>query len=108
MKVAITSTGDNLDSMVDRRFGRCHFFVFYDTVTGNTDILPNPNIHSLEGVGAAAVQLVAEKNVQKVVSGEFGAKAKSLFDQLHIQLVSVPEEPKSVRQIIELLELKYK
>ena len=32
MKVAITSTGDNLESKLDQRFGRCGYFIIYDTV----------------------------------------------------------------------------
>ena len=31
MKIAITSTGDSQDSKLDERFGRCSFFVVYDT-----------------------------------------------------------------------------
>ena len=44
MKVAITSSGDTLSALVDRRFGRCSFFVFFDTETGETEFLANPNI----------------------------------------------------------------
>jgi predicted Fe-Mo cluster-binding NifX family protein len=64
----------------------------------------------VEGAGPAAVQLVAGKGVKKVVSGEFGAKIKSLFDQLQIQLITVPEEETTVNKIIKLLtkDLKVK
>lgn len=104
MKVAITSTGDSPESLVDRRFGRCHYFVIYDTSTGGFEVIPNPNSDKVEGAGVGSVNLVAEKGVKKVVSGEFGAKVKSLFDQLQIQLVSVPDQSKKVSEIIELLK----
>lgn len=104
MKVAITSSGNNLDARMDRRFGRCPYFVIYDLESSGYEIIPNPNINKVEGAGPAAVQLVAGKGVKKVVSGEFGAKIKSLFDQLQIQLITVPEEETTVRQIVELLE----
>ncbi len=103
MKVAITSSGNSLDARMDRRFGRCLFFVIYDTTSGGYEIIPNPNLNRVEGAGPAAVQLVAGKGVKKVVSGEFGAKIKSLFDQLQIQLITVPEEETTVKEIIELL-----
>ena len=103
MKVAITSSGNNLDSRIDRRFGRCLFFVIYDTSTGGYEIMPNPNVDRIEGAGPAAAQLVAGKDVKKIVSGEFGAKVKSLLDQLQIQLISIPDDSRTVRQIIELL-----
>ena len=103
MKVAITSTGDSPDALVDRRFGRCHFFVVYDTLTGVSEFIPNPGIDHQEGTGVAAVNLMAEKGVQKVVSGEFGTKAKSLFDQMQVQLVSGPHESVTVRKVFEML-----
>ena len=103
MKIAITSTGNAPDSKIDKRFGRCAFFVFYDTETRATEFVPNPNLEHFEGAGPASVQFVASKNVRKVVSGEFGAKVKSLFDSLKIQLIVITDQEKSVQEIIELL-----
>ena len=31
MKIAITSTGNSLESNIDQRFGRCAYFVIYNT-----------------------------------------------------------------------------
>lgn len=36
MLICITAQGDNLDSEIDPRFGRCNYFIFYDTETKNT------------------------------------------------------------------------
>ncbi len=33
MKIAITSEGNSLNSLIDPRFGRCAFFAIYDTDT---------------------------------------------------------------------------
>jgi predicted Fe-Mo cluster-binding NifX family protein len=106
MKVAITSAGDNPDSKLDSRFGRCSYFVIYDTETRGTEFIPNPNKENVEGAGPASVQLVAAKGAKKVVSGEFGAKVKSIFDQLQIQLVILNDTDKKVRDVIELLNHK--
>jgi predicted Fe-Mo cluster-binding NifX family protein len=103
MKVAITSTGQSLESTIDQRFGRCAFFVIYDTETGGVEILPNPNRDSEEGAGPASVQMVASKGVQKIVSGEFGAKIKSLLDSLKIQMVVYKEPEKTVKSVIYML-----
>jgi predicted Fe-Mo cluster-binding NifX family protein len=104
MKVVITSSGDTPDSLVDRRFGRCNYFAFCDTITGECNFVTNPNNEKMEGAGVSAVNLVAEKGVEKVVSGEFGAKVKSLFDQLQIQLISVPDQSSTIRQILDMLK----
>lgn len=101
MRVAITSTGNNLQSLIDPRFGRCACFVIYDTNTGSTEFIPNPNVDAIDGAGPASVQLVASRDVSKVVSGEFGIKIKSLFDSLKIQMILIKEK-KTIEEIIEL------
>ena len=106
MKVAITSTNNSPESRLDNRFGRCSYFVIYDTVNHSTEYIPNPNKDNIEGAGPASVQLVASKGVEKVVSGEFGAKVKSLFDSLKIQLVVLNNSEKSISTIIDLLNHK--
>jgi predicted Fe-Mo cluster-binding NifX family protein len=103
MKVAITSTGQDLESAIDQRFGRCAYFVIYDTETGGMEIIPNPNKEAEEGAGPASVQLVASREVKKIISGEFGVKIKSLLDSLKIQMVVYREPEKSIRSIIEML-----
>ena len=103
MRVAITSTGQSLESMLDQRFGRCAYFVIYDTETGGVEILPNPNKDAEEGAGPASVQLVASKEVQKIVSGEFGVKIKSLLDSLKIQMIVYKDQDKTVRSVIDML-----
>ena len=103
MKVAITSTGNTLESKLDQRFGRCSYFVIYDTETGGTEFIPNPNKDALNGAGPASVQIVASRNVNKIISGEFGIKIKSLLDSLKIQMIVIKEPEKSIQEIINML-----
>ena len=106
MKIAITSTGNNPEAKLDSRFGRCSYFAVFDTESLSTEFIPNPNKENVEGAGPASVQLVASRGVKKVVSGEFGAKVKSIFDSLQIQLVVMNDTEKKVSEIIELLNHK--
>lgn len=106
MKVAITSTGNSPESKLDSRFGRCSYFVIYDTGSHSTEFIPNPNKENIEGAGPASVQLISSKGAVKVVSGEFGAKVKSLFDSLQIQLVVLNDPEKKISEIIKLLDHK--
>jgi predicted Fe-Mo cluster-binding NifX family protein len=103
MKVAITSTGNSLTSKLDQRFGRCAYFVIFDTESKAMEFIPNPNIASEESAGSASVQLVASQNVNKIVSGEFGIKIKSLLDSLKIQMIVLKNPSKTIQEIIDLL-----
>ncbi|MBM4158421.1 MAG: hypothetical protein FJ216_06530 [Ignavibacteria bacterium] len=103
MKIAITSTGNSLESKLDQRFGRCAYFIIYDTETKGIEIIPNPNKDVEEGAGPASVNLVASRNVKKIVSGAFGVKIKSLIDSLKIQMIVLKETDKTVQDIIDML-----
>ena len=103
MKVAITSNGNTLESKLDQRFGRCQYFTVYATDTKGIEFIPNPNKDAEEGAGPASVQLVASQGVQKVISGEFGIKIKSLLDSLKIQMVILKQPEKSIQEIIDML-----
>ena len=103
MKVAITSTGNSLESKLDQRFGRCGVFIIYDTETKGMEYIPNPNKDAQSGAGPASVQLVASKNVRKIISGEFGIKIKSLLDSLKIQMIVLKEPEKTIGEIINML-----
>jgi len=103
MKVAITSTGSTLESTLDQRFGRCSYFVIYDTETKGIEFLPNPNRDVQDGAGPASVQIVASRGAEKVISGEFGFKIKSLLESLKIQMIVLKEPGKKISEIMELL-----
>ena len=103
MKVAITSSGNTLESKLDQRFGRCSFFVIYDSETKGMEFIPNPNKDAQEGAGPASVQLVASRNVNKIISGEFGIKLKPLIDSLKIQMIALKDSDKSINEVIEML-----
>jgi predicted Fe-Mo cluster-binding NifX family protein len=103
MKAAITSTGNSLESTIDPRFGRCAYFVVYDTESRAMEFIPNPNDHLEEGTGPASVSLMASRNVHKIVSGEFGVKIKPLLDKLKIQMIVLKAPEMKIKDIIELL-----
>ncbi len=103
MRVAITSTGNTLESTLDQRFGRCAYFVIYDTETKALEFLPNPNRENEKEIGPAAVHLVAYRKATKIISGEFGIKIKPLLDSLKIQMIVLKDPKKKIGQIIEML-----
>jgi len=103
MKIAITATGNQEDSLLDSRFGRCTYFAVYDTEKKTTEFFKNPNKESASGAGPASVQFIASKGAEKVVCGDFGGKAKSLLEQLKIRMVVLKDPKKTIGEIIQLL-----
>ena len=103
MKIAMASTGNTLDSNIDSSFGRCAWFIIYDTENGAMEFIPNPNKAMEEHAGQAAVELISSRNVSKIISGEFGIKIKPLLDSMNIQMIVVGDSAMTISHIIELL-----
>jgi predicted Fe-Mo cluster-binding NifX family protein len=103
MKIAIASKGNSLKSEIDSNFGRCNYFVIFDTESNSIEFLPNPNKELEEGAGQASVQLIATKSINKIVSGEFGIKIKSILDSLKIQMIVIKDSKKTIQDIISML-----
>jgi predicted Fe-Mo cluster-binding NifX family protein len=106
MKVAISSTGNTLDSNLDLSFGRCAYFVVYDTESRAMEYIPNPYKNAEEGAGTASVHLLASRLVNKIVSREFGLKIKPLLDSLRIQMIVLKQTQITINDIIEMLNHK--
>ena len=103
MKVAIASIGNTLEANIDTSFGRCTWFIIVDTESGGMEFIPNTNRDMEEHAGKAAVELVATRNIEMIVSGEFGMKIKPLLDSMHIQMVVTEDAEKRVSDIIALI-----
>ena len=87
MKIAVTSTGPTLDDNVEARFGRCPFFLIIDTDTMQFEAIENPNIALGGGAGIQSAQLISEKCVTTVLTGNCGPNAFGVFGQAGIQVV---------------------
>lgn len=104
MKVIITSTGNQLYSEFDLRFGRAGWFCLYDNKTNTSDFIKNSFKDVNGGAGTKSSEMVAELGAQKIISGHFGPKAKELLEQLNIQMVEMPDNKLTVQDIIKKLE----
>jgi len=106
MKTVITATGNNLDATIDSHFGRCAYFIFYDSITKGIEFLPNPNKDMIDGAGLAAVNLINSRKVEQIITGELGSKVKPLLDSLKIQVIIYKNKEKNIQDIITLLNHK--
>ena len=88
MKIGVTSTGPTLDDMVAARFGRCPYFLIIDPDTMEFEALPNPNISQGGGAGIQSAQLMADRDVAAVLTGNCGPNAIKTFGTAGIQVIS--------------------
>lgn len=101
MKIAISSTGKSLESRAAKVFGRCPYFVIAeirDKTIKKTEVIENIGAGQMGGAGITAAQLVSEKNVSAVVSGEIGPRAFAVLKQFNIEVYSGNGKVKEVIQ----------
>lgn len=101
MRICITSQGDNLESKLDPRFGRCMFFIIWDSATKDFLALPNPNIDVGSGAGIQSAQLVVDQQVQTVITGDVGPKAKNVLQLAGINIVTGMNSGMTIREILQ-------
>jgi len=86
MNVAISATTNNLDAHVDPAFGRCQYFVIFDTDTHTHKIIPNPGAGKTGGAGSTAIQTVMEQGVTEIITGRVGPKSRPLLERAGITI----------------------
>jgi predicted Fe-Mo cluster-binding NifX family protein len=90
MKIAISSTGKDLDCQIDPRFGRCQYFIFLDSETMEFEAAENQGLTAMGGAGVQAAQLVVQKGVNALITGNLGPNAASALSASGIKVYLVP------------------
>jgi predicted Fe-Mo cluster-binding NifX family protein len=103
MRIAVSSSGRDLESPVDPRFGRCPYFVVVDTETMSFEAVPNTSITAASGAGIGAAQLVASKGVKAVLTGNVGPNAFSALSASGVQVVT--SAAGTVKDVVEKFKL---
>lgn len=88
MKIAITSTGAKLEDKVDPRFGRCHYFIVFDLDTNQFEAIENKNAQGMGGVGIQSGQMMSDKGVKTVLTGNCGPNAFQTLNAAGIEIVA--------------------
>ena len=87
MKIAVTSSGPDLDAIIDPRFGRCPYFVLIDTESGDAETLTNPFVDAAGGAGTQTAQWILDHNVDALVTGRCGPKAMMVLEDAGIRVI---------------------
>jgi len=75
MKIAISSTGPQLDAPMDQRFGRCPCFIVVDPANEEFEVLDNQAAMMSGGAGIQAAQMVINSGAEAVITGNLGPNA---------------------------------
>jgi len=87
MKIAVTSTGTDLDSQVDPRFGRAAYILIIDSDTLDFDVLDNKeNVNGFKAMNAAKIEVAndAEGTVREAVQAYLDGKMP-LADEANVE-----------------------
>ena len=87
MKVAVTSTGQNMESKVDPRFGRANWFILFNTETDEYQVVSNEqNLNAGQGAGIQSAEIISRNGVEALVTGNCGPKAFRALGAAGIQV----------------------
>jgi predicted Fe-Mo cluster-binding NifX family protein len=75
MKIAITSMGAKLEDKVDPRFGRCHYFILFDTETNKFEAIENTGAQGMGGVGIQSSNFAGSRYKSNNRSNRYGSRS---------------------------------
>jgi predicted Fe-Mo cluster-binding NifX family protein len=100
MKIAVTSTGTDLDSQVDPRFGRAAYILIVDSDSFDFEVLDNKeNVNALKGAGIQAASTLSSKGAEVLLTGFCGPNA---FKALNAGKIGVANDANgTVREAVQ-------
>jgi len=87
MRIAVTAQGNDLASPVDPRFGRCATFIVVDTESPDFTVVENANASAGGGAGIQSAQLMADLDINIVLTGNCGPNAFRTLEAAGIKVV---------------------
>lgn len=99
MKVAVTATGSDLDSMVDERFGRCRYFIFIDPETEEFEAVENIYMGDAHGAGVQVAQFIIDKGISALITVNVGPNAMRVLKESGIEVYAASSM--SVKEAVE-------
>ena len=88
MKIAISAAAPGLDAQVEPRFGRCQHFVIVDLGSMEFESLENSGAMAAGGAGISTAQMIADKGVEVVLTGNCGPNAYRTLSAVGVQVVT--------------------
>jgi predicted Fe-Mo cluster-binding NifX family protein len=87
VKVVFTTSGNDLNGPLDKRFGRAPSFLLYDLDSDTYEVVDNrPNLDAAQGAGIQSAETVARLGAKALVTGRCGPKAFRVLAAAGIKL----------------------
>lgn len=100
MKVAVSSSGKDLNAQLDPRFGRCAFFMIVETDDMSFEAFDNESMSLGGGAGIQSAQFVASKGAKAVITGNCGPNAVQTLSAAGIELFT--GQSGTVKEAVEI------
>lgn len=92
MKIIVSAQGENLDSLVDPRFGRAAQFILYDTENSSYEVISNAqSLEAAQGAGIKAAETISRLGAQVLITGHCGPQAFQTLKAAAIDVISGAE-----------------
>lgn len=87
MKIAITTSGNDLNAPLDSRFGRAPKFLVYDLEAKTFEVVDNDqNLNAAQGAGIQSAQNIARLGAKALITGHCGPKAFRVLQAAKIKI----------------------
>ena len=86
--ICIAATGPDLNSPIDRVFGRCAYFLLVNNETREFKVVINKAKEAERGAGVAAAQTVVDSGAKIVICENIGPNAQMVLEQSGIKIIS--------------------
>ncbi len=86
MKIAFSCSGNDLDAMLDPRFGRAANFLIVDEDTLAYKVISNAAISASGGAGIAAAQSILDEGVETLITGNCGPNAFQVLNTAGVKI----------------------
>jgi predicted Fe-Mo cluster-binding NifX family protein len=92
-KICITARGDTLQAEIDPNFGRAAFLLIIDPETSAFEAVENSAVRQAHGAGIQSAQLIVNKGVSLLITGQVGPNARQVLDSAGIQIITGESDP---------------
>jgi predicted Fe-Mo cluster-binding NifX family protein len=94
MKLFLTASGNSMSDVIDPSFGRCSYFLIYETEDDSYEFIENSYQNEQTSVGASVAEYVVDSDIKTVISVNPGPRAFKIFQDAGIEVYHAPEKTK--------------